>query len=132
MMKTVTKIFIDQELKLINYFCKKLIVNWLKISLISWKNRNFIALYLSWLFFYSLRYKNIYPTNTPRVFPVETTRKCTFLRRFNVEYTWCVCRVRNNYFSQTRMGFLYYLHELRSILSCGVLSQSIFCYDNRG
>ena len=26
------------------------------------------------------------PTNTPRVFHVETTR------RFNVEYTWSVCR----------------------------------------
>ena len=32
------------------------------------------------------------PTNTPRVFHVETTWKRPFLRRFNVEYMWCVCR----------------------------------------
>ena len=32
------------------------------------------------------------PINTPRVFHVETTWKRPFLRRFNVEYTWCVCR----------------------------------------
>ena len=34
-----------------------------------------------------------YPTNTPRVFRVETTWKRPFPRRFNVKYTWCVCRV---------------------------------------
>ena len=32
-----------------------------------------------------------YPTNTPREFIVETTWK--FPRRFNLESTWCVCRV---------------------------------------
>ena len=32
------------------------------------------------------------PTNTPRVFQVETTWKRPFPRRFNLEYTWCVCR----------------------------------------
>ena len=32
------------------------------------------------------------PINTPRVFHVETTWKRPFLRRFNVEYTWCDCR----------------------------------------
>ena len=32
------------------------------------------------------------PINTPRVFHVETTWKQPFSRRFNVEYTWCVCR----------------------------------------
>ena len=31
--------------------------------------------------------------NTPRVFHVKTTRKRSFPRRFNVEYTWSVCRV---------------------------------------
>ena len=30
------------------------------------------------------------PTNTPRVFNVETTRKRAFPHRFNMEYTWCV------------------------------------------
>ena len=35
----------------------------------------------------------IFPTNTPRVFHVETTWNRTFPRRFNVEYTWSVCRV---------------------------------------
>ena len=34
-----------------------------------------------------------YPTNTSRVFHVETTWKRLFPRRFNVENTWCVCRV---------------------------------------
>ena len=32
------------------------------------------------------------PTNTPRVSHVETTWKRSFQHRFNVEYTWCVCR----------------------------------------
>ena len=32
------------------------------------------------------------PTNTPRVFHVETTWKWSFPRRFNVEYTGSVCR----------------------------------------
>ena len=34
-----------------------------------------------------------YPKNKSRVFHVETTWKRPFPRRFNVEYTWCVCRV---------------------------------------
>ena len=33
-----------------------------------------------------------FPTNTPRVFHVETTWKRSFPPRFNVEYTSCVCR----------------------------------------
>ena len=33
------------------------------------------------------------PIVTQRVFHVETTWKQLFPRRFNVEYTWCVCRV---------------------------------------
>ena len=48
-------------------------------------------------------------------------------------------KMRNNYFSQTRMGSsstpLYYLHELHSNFSCGVLSQSLFwcdIYETRG
>ena len=32
------------------------------------------------------------PTNIPRAFHLETTWKRPFLRHFNVEYTWCVCR----------------------------------------
>ena len=32
------------------------------------------------------------PAKTPRVFHVETTWKRPFPRRFNVEYTWYVCR----------------------------------------
>ena len=35
---------------------------------------------------------NTSPKNTSRVFHVETTWKRLFLRLFNVEYTWCVCR----------------------------------------
>ena len=34
-----------------------------------------------------------FPTDTPRVFHVETTWKRTIPHRFNVEYTWSVCRV---------------------------------------
>ena len=33
------------------------------------------------------------PANTPHLFHVETTRKRFLLRRFNVEHTWCVCRM---------------------------------------
>ena len=33
------------------------------------------------------------PTNTPRGLHVGTTWKRPFPRRFNVESTWCVCRV---------------------------------------
>ena len=36
---------------------------------------------------------NTYPTNASRVFHFETTWKRSFQRRFNVEYSWCVCRV---------------------------------------
>ena len=32
------------------------------------------------------------PRNTPRVFHVEMTWERPFLRRFNVEFMWCVCR----------------------------------------
>ena len=35
-----------------------------------------------------------YPTNTPRRFHVETTWKRPFSLRFNVESTWCVCRIK--------------------------------------
>ena len=38
--------------------------------------------------------KSLHPTNTPRVFHVETTWKRSFLRHLNVEYTRCVCRAR--------------------------------------
>ena len=34
-----------------------------------------------------------FPANTPRVFHVKTMWKRTFPRRFNVKYTWSVCRV---------------------------------------
>ena len=42
----------------------------------------------------SLCHKPNFPANTPRVFHVETTWERSFSRRFNVEYTWCVCKVR--------------------------------------
>ena len=43
--------------------------------------------------FRSLYLQNkITSTNTPRVFHVETTWKRLFPCRFNVEYTWSVCR----------------------------------------
>ena len=38
-------------------------------------------------------------TNPTRVFHVETTWKRPFPSRFNVEYTWCVCRVMAALFS---------------------------------
>ena len=41
----------------------------------------------------SSKFFNI-PTNMPRVLLVETTWKRLFPRRFNVEYTRCVCRDR--------------------------------------
>ena len=42
------------------------------------------SLFASWVNF---------PTNTSHAFHVETTWKRAFSRPFNVEYTWCVCRV---------------------------------------
>ena len=39
------------------------------------------------------------PTNTPRVFPVETTWKRSFPCRFYVEYTWSVCKKSKYEFS---------------------------------
>ena len=39
-----------------------------------------------------VRLLNRFPTNTPRVFHIETTWKRLFTRRFNLKYTWCVCR----------------------------------------
>ena len=38
------------------------------------------------------RHTESIPTNTPHVFHVETTWKRPFLRFFNLEYTWCVCK----------------------------------------
>ena len=35
-----------------------------------------------------------FPTNTSRVFYVKTTWKRPFACRFNVEYMWCICRIR--------------------------------------
>ena len=40
------------------------------------------------------------PTDTPRGFHVETTRKRSFPRRFNMESTWCVCSL--HYFLATK------------------------------
>ena len=40
-------------------------------------------------------HSTITPTNTPRVFHVETKWKRSFLERFNQEYTWCVSRDAN-------------------------------------
>ena len=37
----------------------------------------------------------MYTANTPRGFHVETTWKRPFPRRFNMESTWCVCRVED-------------------------------------
>ena len=37
------------------------------------------------------------PTNTQRVFHVETTWKRQFPRPFNVEYTWCIYEPHNTY-----------------------------------
>ena len=36
-----------------------------------------------------------FPTNTPRVFVVEK-RQRPFTCRFNLKYTWCICRVLVN------------------------------------
>ena len=41
----------------------------------------------------SFSWRTNYSTNTPRRFHVETTWKRLFLRHFNVESRWCVCRV---------------------------------------
>ena len=38
----------------------------------------------------SQNHNEMYSTNTPRVFHVETMWKRPFPRRFNVEYMWCV------------------------------------------
>ena len=40
--------------------------------------------------------KILKPTNTSRVFHVETTWKWTFPRHFNLEYTWFVCNSLGN------------------------------------
>ena len=37
------------------------------------------------------------PTNTQRVFHVETTWKLQFPRRLKVEYTWCIYEPHNTY-----------------------------------
>ena len=42
---------------------------------------------------YDRAFLQMYPTNTPRVFHVETTWRRLFPRRFNVKYTLRVCRV---------------------------------------
>ena len=48
-----------------------------------------------------------YPTDTPRVFHVATTWKRSFPSRFNLECTWCVCKV-----------FSFYLCKHQKISGC--------------
>ena len=45
------------------------------------------------LFIMDVSISLLYSTNTPRVFLVETTCKRSLPRRFNMEYTRCVCMV---------------------------------------
>ena len=68
-----------------------------------WKKRKLVAnnFEAGWL---AETYRYI-PTSTPRVFHVKTTRKRLFLRHFNVQYTWCVCRDAGTYkiFRETKI-----------------------------
>ena len=52
-----------------------------------------MVLYTRYLWLYSILIELSIPANTPRGFHVETTWKRPFSSRFNVESTWCVCRV---------------------------------------
>ena len=49
------------------------------------------------------------PTNTSRVFHVETTWKRTFSCRFNMEYMWCVCK-------NVLLGFHHLMAWLRFLI----------------
>ena len=57
------------------------------VLMMAWAEKLFQINISLWIWFIR------YPTNTPRVFHVETTWKQQFLHRFNVENTWCVCIV---------------------------------------
>ena len=52
----------------------------------------------------SLKTKESLPTNTPHVFHVETTWKRSFPSRFNVKYTWSVCRVKGLHLMSGEIG----------------------------
>ena len=63
-----------------------------------------------------------FPTSTSSAFHVETTWKRSFPRRFNLEYTWCVFRVRVTYL------FLQYLF-MRVAICCMPLGIWKLCQD---
>ena len=47
--------------------------------------------------------------NTPRVFHVETTWKRKFPHRFNMDYTWCVCKVSTA--NDNNLAFMQYYNS---------------------
>ena len=55
-----------------------------------------------------------FPADTPRVFHVETTWKKSFPRRFNVEYTRCVCRFEVSYPTVTITNNIVVIQQLFS------------------
>ena len=63
-----------------------------------------------------LRY---YPTNTPRGFHVETTRKQSFPRRFNVYSTWCVYRVNSSPVKQSWHSLTSEGKTVLNVSECG-------------
>ena len=60
-----------------------------------------------------------FPTNTPREFHVETTWKRPFPCRFNVESTWCVCRVEG---TRTRTNIGLIIMKIVTSLSCHMVN----------
>ena len=64
-------------------------------------------------------YKNS-PTNTPRVFHVEAKWKRPFPCRFNMEYTWCVCRV-----SVSLRWMIFWLQQLIEEWLLEILTRSL-------
>ena len=63
-----------------------------------------------------------HPTNTSRVFHVETSWKRSFSRHFNVEYTWHVCKehVHNVFKVECYVALLYF-----AILSHHIQAQKV-------
>ena len=60
-----------------------------------------------------------FPTNTPRGFHVETTWKRSFARRFNVESTWCVCRLGDHGYITEWIAIPVASQIYKELIHCG-------------
>ena len=97
-------------------------------------NKNYRCLInYSWQYYlkekiFNLQLVIIFLTNTPPVFHVETTWKRSFPRRFNVEFTWRVCRVDSARKNQKGITWLHHYYVRSCYQSLQILLDSLIAW----